>query len=270
MKKNHLTRMILFQLSSIGAFFCFSWPGLILGIVMYTLSGLGITVGYHRLLTHKSFKTYKFIQRLFGFLGVLAYQRGPVFWVAHHRLHHRYPDDKDRDPHSPNKSFFWAHMGWIFSEIVPKDRWEEFAPDMYKDPFFRFIDKHYHTINIGLMLGCFFITSLFFGWYMGFSLTFWGFILRITLFQHATFFVNSAAHTWGYINYKVNDRSKNNWWVALLTFGEGWHNNHHADGRAARYGRRWFELDISYMVIKLLEKLGLAWSIQPVQKAFDA
>lgn len=245
----------LIHIGAIAALFCFTWTNFFTYLGLWTLTGMGITVGFHRMLTHQSFKTWKVVEYMWAILGTLAGQRGPVLWVAHHRQHHL-KSDTQLDPHDINKGFMWAHMGWIFNSY-PK--WYEdgqsatYAPDIMKDPFLRFLDKYDWLVSTALGVALVLIG----GW----DLFFWGFCLRLTSLYHATWFVNSAAHKWGYRYFK-NELATNNWWVALLTFGEGWHNNHHAFPTSARHGLRFWEFDVTWISIWFMGKFGMAKKIR--------
>lgn len=252
---------VLMHLSLLVAPFTFSWEGLIAFVVLYTLTiCFGITTGYHRLLAHNSFKTSKVFRFILAFLGVLALQRGPIWWVAAHRLHHK-STDLEFDPHSPTVSFIWSHMLWPFFRHPQLDENIEtahsYSKDLCKDPGLCFLEKHYSSINQGSLLVLFGLGYWMGGVDMGISLLVWGGILRWTLALHATWLVNSATHVWGYRNFNTTDQSRNTWWVALLTFGEGWHNNHHASQKDPRIGRRWFEVDVAYCCIVVMHYLGL-------------
>jgi sn-2 palmitoyl-lipid 9-desaturase len=248
--------------------FTFSVPGLILFLTLHFVIGcLGVTLCYHRLLAHRSFKTHPWIKYSLTFLAVLAFQRGPIWWVATHRLHHSQVD-KELDPHTPVVSFLWSHILWVLFTHPQLDESVEtthrLARDLAEDPGMRFLEKYYTAINVGSLLLIYGAGYWFGGPKLGLSLLVWGGFLRMSVLLNATWFVNSAAHLWGYRNYKTNDTSRNNWWVALITWGEGWHNNHHADQRAARNGHHWYEVDITYYVILLMKQIGWATDVVPV------
>jgi len=251
--------LIFFHLGAIAAFFTFSWTNLIVAAVLYWIAiGMGIGMGYHRLHTHRSYKVPKFLEYFFAVCGTLTLEGGPIFWVATHRIHHQ-KSDQPGDPHSPHDGAFWAHMGWIvFGEAKHNDTsaMAKYAPDLAKDPFYRWLNT-YHYVPL-TVLG--FLLLAVGGW----SMVWWAICLRVVLGLHATWLVNSATHMWGTKRFATRDDSKNNWWVALLTFGEGWHNNHHAHPASARHGLAWYELDITWLQISLLERLGLAKSVRTV------
>lgn len=241
--------------------------GLISFIVMYCLTVFGIGLGYHRLLTHCSFKAIPPVKYLLTLLGILALQGGPSYWVATHRLHHA-KTDREGDPHSPAiNRFLWSHVLWLFfhhPNLKTQADYQYFARDMFQDRGIAFLDKSFLWLNILLGLLLFGGGCLAGGWKAGISLLMWGGFLRIVAVWHVTWFVNSATHIWGYRNYNLSDQSRNNWWVALLSFGEGWHNNHHAEPRTARNGHRWFEIDVSYWMILLMSRLGLIYDVVPM------
>ena len=259
--------IILLHAGCLLAPFYFSWSGLIVaGVLVWVTGPLGITICYHRLLTHRSFRTPKWWEYLMTICGCLASQGGPVQWVGTHRMHHKHSDE-DLDPHSPKHGFAWSHVFWCLyrSEIFP---WTaaHAARDLRRDRGMRLIDRFNVVPQLILVALCFLGGT----WAAhlgantsGLSWIIWGVCVRTVFVYHATWFVNSATHTWGYRNYDTADGSTNLWWVALLSFGEGWHNNHHGDQRAASHGRRWFELDLTYWTILLLGVVGLARDIVP-------
>lgn len=247
--------------AALAAPFTFSWTGFIVCLVLiWVTGGLGITLCYHRLLTHRSYRTYKPIEYVLTCFGCLALQGGPITWVATHRLHHKESDAED-DPHTPNHTFWWSHMLWNFfndPKLDCYDKIKRFAKDLDKDRVLRFFERYFFLLYVLLAVLLYFIGHLASGWQLGLSLVIWGCCVRTVLVWHFTWLVNSATHRWGYTNYKTTDNSKNTWWVALITFGEGWHNNHHADQRSAAHGHRWWEFDQTYLTIKIMQWIGLA------------
>ncbi|MBI3316861.1 MAG: fatty acid desaturase [Candidatus Omnitrophica bacterium] len=245
------------HIASFAAFFTFSWNALLVMLILHWITGgVGITLGYHRLLTHRSFKTVKPIEYLLSIIGCLACQGGPLSWVTAHRLHHAYSDEEG-DPHSPLDGFFWAHMNWCLHEnraISTKEGKKRISLDLYQDPLHRILDKGHIVWTLLLATGLY----LWGGW----SFVVWGIFVRLVLVYHCTWLVNSAAHVWGYRTYATADKSTNLWWVALLTYGEGWHNNHHAFQFSARHGMKWWEIDTTYWMIKFLEYFGLASAVK--------
>ncbi|HMK30555.1 MAG TPA: fatty acid desaturase [Terriglobales bacterium] len=249
--------MVAFHIGAVIALFMFSWKALGLAVFLWFVSGcLGIGMGYHRLLTHRGYQTYKWVEYFFTTCATLALEGGPFFWVATHRVHHQ-NTDKEGDPHSPHDGGFWAHMGWIITgramhnnsiEVLP------YVPDLRKDKFHTWISK-WHWVPI-TVLG---VVILAIG---GWQYLMWGIFLRTVVGLHSTWLVNSATHMWGTQRFLTGDSSKNSFWVAILTFGEGWHNNHHAHPQSARHGLAWYEVDINWYGIWCLQKLGLAWDIK--------
>jgi stearoyl-CoA desaturase (delta-9 desaturase) len=251
--------MTAFHIGAVVALFNFTWSGLAVLLATYYVSIVfGIGMSYHRLLTHRSYKTPKAIEYFLTICGTLALEGGPLFWVATHRRHHQH-SDADADPHTPRHGGFWAHMGWIlFGEHEHADvtMTARYAPDLARDPFHVWFSR-FHWVPL-TVLG---LVLLAIG---GWNWVLWGIFLRTTLGLHSTWLVNSATHIWGSRRFETRDDSKNSWWVALLTFGEGWHNNHHAHPTSAAHGLAWYELDVNYLNIRALELLGLAWNVQRV------
>jgi len=249
--------MTLFHIGAVCALFQFTWSGLAVLLITYYLSlALGIGMSYHRLLTHRSYKTSKAMEYFLTICATLALEGGPLFWVAVHRQHHQH-SDTDNDPHTPTHGGFWAHMGWImFGDALHKDTrlTSRYAPDLAKDRFYVWLSK-YHWVPL-TTLG--FILLALGGW----NWVLWGIFLRTTLGLHATWLVNSATHMWGSRRFETKDDSRNSWWVAMLSFGEGWHNNHHAYPASAAHGLAWYEIDITYMHIRALQLLGLATGVR--------
>ncbi|QQE10625.1 fatty acid desaturase [Planctomycetota bacterium] len=240
----------------------FSWSGLIMMVVLIWLSGgVGINICYHRLMTHRSFKTWKWFERVLLLIASLAWQGGPVTWVGIHRLHHQH-SDTDHDPHSPRHGFTWSHILWMLHKKIEGVEGSDAAKDLLRDGFVRRLDSWFWLPQFLLIAGLFILGWIIGGWMLGLSWVVWGVALRTVLVFHMTWFVNSATHTWGYQNFKnTRDHSTNLWWIALLTFGEGWHNNHHALPRSAAHGMRWFEIDLTYWTICAMSWLGIVWDI---------
>ena len=260
-----------FHLGCVFAPFHFSWSAVAVTFVFIWLTGpVGITLCYHRLLTHRSFRTPKWFEYLLTAVGCMACQGGPIQWVGTHRIHHRH-SDHGMDPHSPKHGFTWAHVFWCLHKTLENTPHTAVgaARDLWRDRGIRLIDRLYVAGPLVAILLCFvggeWASHL--GWQTsGWSWVLWGVCVRTVIVYHSTWFVNSASHTWGYRNYQTNDNSTNLWWVALLAFGEGWHNNHHGDQRAAAHGRRWFEVDVTYWTIRLLSIVGLARDIVAPQE----
>jgi fatty-acid desaturase len=241
--------ILAFHLVAVLAFLNWSLAGFIVFLFFYVASAAGITVGYHRLLTHQSFKSNETIKRIFVILGVSAFQGGPLNWVAEHRLHHR-ESDKELDPHNIFRGFFYAHMGWLFRKNDAQTQQtliDVFAPDLKKDSFLVWAEKY--NVLIASLFG---VALLLLG---GWKVFLWGFVFRVVFVWHVTWFVNSASHLWGYRHW-TTEMATNCWWVGLLALGEGWHNAHHALPTSARHGLRWWEFDFSWCLIKGFESLG--------------
>lgn len=257
----------IIHLGALAAPLTFTWAGLLVMLVLYFLTGcVGICLGYHRLLSHRSFDTYRPIRWLIAWLGGLAGEGSAIHWCANHRIHHARSDHAG-DPHSPREGFLWSHMLWCLQRIGSADRRVmhlRWAPDLVRDPVLRFLDKTFllWQLVVGFTLAV--MGYAVGGGPMSASFVVWGVFVRMVVVLHATWCINSVTHVWGYKTYDNGDDSKNLWWVALITFGEGWHNNHHAYQKAANYGHRWWEFDTTYQVIRLLQAFGLAWSIAPI------
>jgi fatty-acid desaturase len=248
--------LIFLHIGAIAALFFFSWGRLAAAVVLYYFAtGLGISMGYHRLHTHRSYKVPKWLEYFFAVCGTLTLEGGPIFWVATHRLHHQF-SDQPGDPHSPRDGAFWSHVGWIlFGETNHNNTkvMSRYAPDLAKDRFYVWLNN-YHWVPIVVLTGILYAIG-------GIPLVLWANFLRIVFGLHATWAVNSATHIWGKRRFDIRDDSRNTWWVALISFGEGWHNNHHAHPTSARHGLAWYEFDPSWLLIKVLRRLGLAKSI---------
>jgi stearoyl-CoA desaturase (delta-9 desaturase) len=246
-----------FHIGAVAALFYIDYGAMLAALILYYAGGmLGIGMSYHRLLTHRSYRTTKFIEYFLTICGTLALEGGPIFWVATHRIHHQ-KSDQEGDPHTPREGAFWAHMGWILmGEGLHHDAsvLAKYAPDLSKDKFHVWLSNWHWLTNVVVGLGL-----LAFG---GIPYVLWGIFFRTTVGLHATWLVNSATHLWGRRRFQTRDDSTNNWWVALLTFGEGWHNNHHAHPTSARHGLAWYELDQNWIGIRALQMLGLAWDIK--------
>ncbi len=251
--------MILFHLGAVAAFFVFKWQALLVAILIWWISAsLGAGMGFHRLLTHRGYKTPKLVEYFLTICGTLTIEGGPIYWVVTHRLHHAHADAPG-DPHTPRDGGWWSHMGWILSGTAQrhdKETMARYAPDLMKDKFHLWLNRLYW-----LPLALLSVILLVFG---GWSYLLWGVFLRVTVNLHATWLVNSAAHMWGKRPFPTRDDSRNNWWVVLLTFGEGWHNNHHAHPTSARHGLKWYQIDLNWWGIRTLEFLGLASGIKMV------
>lgn len=232
----------------------FSWAAIGVAVFLHWVTGgLGITLGFHRLLTHRSFQAPKWLEYFLAFCGTLACEGGVIDWVGMHRLHHLH-SDQTADPHDSNRGFWWSHMGWMLREIPCRSQVDRFTKDLHDDPFYQFLNTQFIPLQVLLGLGLYLLG----GW----PFVVWGVFVRLVAVFHCTWLVNSATHQFGYRTYESGDRSTNCWWVALLTYGEGWHNNHHAFQHSARHGLQWWEIDITWMTIQLLQTLGLATKVK--------
>ncbi len=260
--------MVAFHIGAVAALFFFSWPRLIVAVVLYVLAiNVGIGMCYHRLLTHRGYAVPKWLEYAMTLCATLALEGGPIFWVSTHRVHHQL-SDHEGDPHTPQEGGWWAHAGWILlgdslhSQIEALGR---YSPDLRKDKFHSWLSE-YHWLPL-VMSGVLLFAG---GWYFGglvngIGMVLWGVFFRVTVGLHTTWLVNSATHMWGSRRFETKDDSRNSWWVALLTGGEGWHNNHHAHPVSARHGLKWWEVDPNFYGIWILSKLGLAKKIKLAQ-----
>ena len=261
--------------------YAFTWWGVAsLLIGNFIFGSLGINLAYHRMLTHRAVEMPKWLERLLILCGVCSLEGSPLWWVLNHRIHHQKSDDEG-DPHSPQKSFFWGHMQWIYTADPDRNRlstYEKYVPDLIADPFLRWLHRgqrwvliyiaHALAIGaIGLGVGFLVADTTEEAIQIGAKVLLWGVVVRTVYVWHITWFVNSASHRWGYRNYATPDKSTNNWWVALLTNGEGWHNNHHAAPRTCSQGHRWWEVDLTYTFVRALQVVGLARNVVPVKVA---
>jgi fatty-acid desaturase len=260
-----LVVLIVFHLGAVAALFFYTWQRLTVMVGLYVLAiNVGIGMCYHRLLTHRGYQVPKWLEHAMAICATLSLEGGPIFWVATHRVHHQF-SDREGDPHTPREGGWWAHLGWIVwgnALHAQTHALARYVPDLDRDRFYLWLSK-YHWIPItasgALLFG---LGWLWGGWPNAVGMLLWGGFLRVTLGLHATWLVNSATHLWGSRRFETRDDSRNNWWVALVTGGEGWHNNHHAHPVSARHGLAWYEIDFNFWGIWLLAKLGLARKIQ--------
>ena len=255
-------------------FFFYSRSAIIGFLIFYTITGLGLTLGYHRLFAHRAYEVPKWLEYLIAICGYLAIQRGPIFWVAMHRLHHRYSDIPGRDPHTPREGWLHVHFGWHQRrrrDVWERDIYKKWTPDLIHDRFYLFLDEErrdYFTY-LGILSATYVLGGVIGGWqtsgfrfdsYNAMCFFVWMGLLNRVAVLHAFGFINSVCHEWGTRPFKTTgqDTSVNNVLVALIIFGEGWHNNHHAHQRSARHGLRWYQWDPAWYGIWLLEALGLA------------
>ena len=246
----------------------FSWFAFWTAVVLYAVRMFAITGFYHRYFSHKAFKTSRPVQFLFGLIGATSVQRGPLWWAAHHRNHHRHSDTA-LDVHSPvQHGFFWSHMGWFLTRAgFRTDR--AVIKDLLRFPELRLLDRFDILVPVALASGLFALGEWLESAHPGLGtsgpqLLVWGFFVSTVVLFHATVTINSLAHRIGSRRYETSDDSRNNWWLALITFGEGWHNNHHHFPGSARQGFRWWEIDLTYYVLRLLSLFGLVWDLKPV------
>ncbi|CAI9773656.1 unnamed protein product [Fraxinus pennsylvanica] len=236
--------------------FAFNWGALWVAVGLYIITGLlGVTLSFHRHLSHRSFKIPRWLEYFFAYCGVQALQGNPIDWVSTHRYHHQFCDS-EKDPHSPMEGFWFSHMSWLFdtNSIVERCGKPNNVGDLEKQPFYKFLQSTYvfHPIALGALLYAL----------GGFPYIVWGMGVRVVWVYHITWLVNSACHVWGKQAWNTGDLSRNNWWVAVLAFGEGWHNNHHAFEYSARHGLEWWQIDMTWFVIRFLEAIGLATDVR--------
>lgn len=260
-----------------AVFFCGITPvALLLCVACYLGRMFGLTAGYHRYFSHRTYKTSRFFQFSLAWLGCTALQKGPLWWAANHRDHHKY-SDTDQDPHSPiTQSFWWSHIGWVISDQYDATKWRSIR-DFSRFAELRWLNAFHWVPGLLLALFCWVVGGF------GAALTSWfaagqsnavfsfsgawsglivGFVFSTVLLYHSTFAVNSLCHLFGRRRYATPDQSKNNWWVALLTMGEGWHNNHHHYQSSANQGFFWWEIDVTYYIIRLLAMMGIVWDVR--------
>lgn len=231
----------------------FSWLSVLLIFVVTRISGLGVTAGLHRYFSHHAFKTSRWFQFLLGVAGCTALQKGPLWWVAHHRLHHKH-SDKEHDPHSPVRDgFLHGHIGWIFSQDLMEPD-PKLTRDLARYPELVWLDKLWMVPGVLLAAACYLID----GW----SGVVWGYCASTVLVFQMTFAVNSVGHLWGKQRFDTGDGSRNNWFLGVFGLGDGWHNNHHRAPASARHGFAWYEFDMTYTVIKLWRRMGLVWGVK--------
>jgi stearoyl-CoA desaturase (delta-9 desaturase) len=255
------------------------WPEVVAMLGMYALAGFGVTVGYHRLLTHRAFDAPRAVRIVFAILGSIAAQGATIRWCATHRRHHQ-TSDRDGDPHSPHthgdgvidllRGVWHAHVGWLFHRDAPDSA--NSVRDLLADPWMVLVDRlYFFWVFVGLIIpGA--VVGFWEGTWAGFwSGLIWGGLVRLCLMQHVTWSINSVCHVWGSREFQTTDHSVNNWICAVLALGEGWHNNHHAFPTSARQGLRWWQFDSSWLIIRAMAKLGLARNLRtPTSAAMEA
>ncbi len=238
-------------------FFPFSRHLLFWMLATYFVRTFGITAGYHRYFSHRSYKLNRFWQFLMAFLAQTSAQKGVLWWAAQHRQHHRY-SDRDGDVHSPvRRGFWWAHVGWVLSNDHDGYDPRQIA-DFARYPELRWLDRH-HWVPTVLLAAALLLVG-------GPAVFAWGYLLSTVVLYHFTFSINSLAHMFGSRRFETLDDSRNNWALALITLGEGWHNNHHFSMSSCRQGDRWWELDITYLVLRFASLLGIARDLRPFRK----
>lgn len=236
----------------------FRWQDLLLFLISYAVRMFSITAGYHRYFAHKTFQTNRVFQFILAFIASTTLQGGPLWWASHHR-HHHMCSDQEEDVHSPKRDGFWhSHLFWFLYKKNLKARYD-LIRDFAKYPELRFLERYWYLSPIILIA----VLALFGGW----NAVAWGFCVPAIVINHVTYCVNSLVHMFGKRRYETGDTSRNNWWIAILTLGEGWHNNHHRYAGSVRQGFAWYEYDITYYIIKVLSWLGIVHHLRPVPKA---
>ncbi|HAO24318.1 MULTISPECIES: acyl-CoA desaturase [unclassified Methylophaga] len=259
---------LVLHLACLAVFFVgISAVAVLMAVALYLIRMFAITAFYHRYFAHKSFKTTRPVQFLFALIGASATQRGPLWWAAHHRQHHRHAD-QPADPHSPKQGFFWSHMGWFLSGKHYQADYK-LIPDWQRFSELRWLDRYDLAVPVLLALALFILGVLLEKYFpgsgtSGWQMLVWGYFISTVVLLHATLLINSMAHCLGKKRYQTADESRNNLFLALLTLGEGWHNNHHHYPASARQGFYWWEVDISYYILKLMQKSGLIWDVRTV------
>jgi fatty-acid desaturase len=260
-----LVGLALLHLGAVAAVLWFSWFALGFALLLLWLtSSLGISLAFHRMLAHRSFRPKRWLQLALVAMGCLAMQGRPFYWVGVHRLHHADPDGP-MDPHTPRHGLWWSHAGWMLRQNSGGEQRVRVIPDLARDPALTWLNRWtplLQALSLGAIFGIGEVARAFGLETSGWSCLLWAGGLRVVVAYHATWLVNSATHRWGYVNYPTRDDARNLWWVAILTFGEGWHNNHHAYAHSAKIGHRWFEFDVSWLALRLFALIGLVSSIK--------
>lgn len=261
----------------------FSWTGVIACLVGVHLFGQAITMGYHRLLAHRSFTTKRWFEWLLVVMALCCMEDTPARWVATHRMHHAHSDERS-DPHSPLVAFLWGHVGWLFltnHSLHHVSSYERYARDLLRDPFYMWLERHpwnpawFYLGHAALFFGVTFAAGAPFmgaaaALQLACSMVVWGVLLRTVIVWHITWSVNSLTHLFGYRNHDTDENSRNNWLVALVAAGEGWHNNHHQDPACCTVRHRWWELDVTYLEIRALQAVGIVGEIVPQREVRSA
>ncbi len=252
-----LTWMIGMHIGALAAPFYFTWQALAVAVGLHWFTAsLGICLAYHRYLSHRSLKMRQPADFFVTLCGVLSGEGTPLQWCATHRLHHK-RSDLEGDPHSPLDGPWWSHILWLFLRRSPEEKmtlYRRFVPELARRPMLQFFEKTFILWVIASGVALYAIG--------GMPFLLWGLCLRMVVAYHSTWFVNSATHLWGYRNYQTRDESRNLWWVAVLSYGEGWHNNHHAHPSSARAGHRWWEVDMTFWAIRAFQMIGMAYDVK--------
>lgn len=251
-KWSTLAIVVMFHIIAAASVFTFSWANFSAFFILYVVTGLGITLGYHRLFTHNSFVVNNHILKIIiAIAGTLALQGSVIDWVVDHFQHHNYSDKKP-DPHSSNEGFLWSHLMWLFYPIEDNEQQTKLRQKLNQDKILSFFDQSIVFIGMQFLLG---FVLLYIG---GLGMVLWGIFLRTVFVWHVTWFINSACHFWGQVEFDdTDDNSKNLWWMAILANGEGWHNNHHKYQASPKHGLRWYQVDLTWFIINTLSKVGL-------------
>ncbi len=242
-----------------------SWVAVMVCVLSYVLRMFAITAFYHRYFSHKSFKTSRWLQAVFAVLGATATQRGPIWWAAHHRHHHIHADSEE-DSHSPRDGFWHSHLKWFLMKKNFATK-SEYVKDLEKFPELKFIDRFDILFPILFAVLLFVLGGMLQSSYpqldtSGWQLVIWGYFISTVLLSHITYCINSLAHVFGFRSYETKDDSKNNFLLAILTLGEGWHNNHHCSPGSVKQGFKWWQIDLSYYVLYMMDKVGLIWDLK--------
>ncbi len=255
--RKNVAIVTFFHLLAIPVFYTFNWQNAVaLLIGNWIVGSLGVGLGWHRLLTHRSFVVPKWLEYLLAALGTMSVQDSPDKWAATHRMHHAFVET-DKDPHSTRPGFWWAQIGWIVwgtAQDHDQATLQRYVPDLLKDKGHALISRFYY---VPIVVSAFILFAI-----GGWTMIVWGVFARVVVGWHTTWFVNSLSHIYGSKPHNTDDDSTNNWFVALLTFGEGWHNNHHAFPTSARHGLQWYQFDMNWIAIRVFEKLGWAKQIK--------
>jgi stearoyl-CoA desaturase (Delta-9 desaturase) len=239
----------------------FSWKGVALAVALYYVRMFGVTGGYHRYFSHRTYRTSRAFQFFLAVLAQSSIQKGALWWAAHHRDHHKY-SDTPKDPHSYRDYGFWySHVGWILATDTEETDYSRIS-DMARYPELRWLNNYHVVPGVALAVGLYLVG----GW----NALVWGFFVSTTLLWHGTFTINSLSHIWGKRRYQTTDNSKNNPVLAIVTMGEGWHNNHHYYQRSVRQGFHWWQIDMTYYILRALAAVGIVWDLHlPSQKIID-